>query len=331
MRFIGAELATHALLKHLQSKGWAVRVLTFQPPPSGVTAYDGVPLFPLQQITGSPPTLLAGGYPSDQDDLLLTHLYAGPDVIRPLLDARGRNSTPIAVYAHHYRPHARTALAALRPDHIIPNSRATALKLDLPSDTAVRPPLELPDPDALLQRITDAPRPPVAGYVNSAPIKGGALLLELSNITRRPYELHGLDGGYGEQLLPAHQPVPHADMPAAYYQQIGVHLQLSTSESWGSTALEALSHGIPVISTDLPGPREALHKFPKRFVHWMPAAPSPDYSAAYLDLLIRYVLALPVPAARECATLAAALTRTAAASAADRERAEKRLRALVGG
>jgi Glycosyl transferases group 1 len=335
-RFIGAELATHALLRTLQDRDWDIRVLLHTPPAPGTTHYDRIHIRPLRQVTAT--SVTSGGYPAPDDAFLLTHSYISPALLQPIQDARARFKTPIVLYAHSSRDHTKQAISLINPDLIIPNSHTTAHALDLPMHTTVHPPLNLPASSeyALAALISAAPRPRRAGYVNSTEIKGGELLRDLARAhqgRKSPnplYTLHAITGGYGEQLAPAAEQVPHRQMAARYYNQIGVHLQPSQSESYGLTALEALSYGVPVISSDLPGPREALKGVPSRFIHWMPpqTPTGKTFTAVELDLRIRYVLSLPPPTPREARRLAVALRRTSAAAATERSLAEQRLRSL---
>lgn len=71
----------------------------------------------------------------------------------------------------------------------------------------------------------------------------------------------GVRGGHGQQIIPraANFEVVHpvTDMRAVW-SRTRVLLMPSHREAWGMVGVEALASGIPVIASDLPGPRESL-------------------------------------------------------------------------
>lgn len=85
--------------------------------------------------------------------------------------------------------------------------------------------------------------------------KGAHLFNQLA--AELPYSFVGIKGAYGEQILSDRVTyINHGD--AIDWSQIKLLLVPSDTESWSQAASEAISHGIPVIATPLPGVKENL-------------------------------------------------------------------------
>lgn len=89
--------------------------------------------------------------------------------------------------------------------------------------------------------------------------KGGAILIELARACP-DIEFIGVVGGYRKQIttsdLPNLKYVPHTNRIKDVYEQTWVQIMPSLEETWGRTAVEAMSSGIPVIASPTPGLRE---------------------------------------------------------------------------
>jgi glycosyltransferase involved in cell wall biosynthesis len=89
--------------------------------------------------------------------------------------------------------------------------------------------------------------------------KGGHLLVKLAQACPE-LEFQGVVGGYYEQIkkkgLPNLRYVPHTDTIKDVYAQTWVQIMPSKEETWGRTAVEAMSSGIPVIVAPTPGLQE---------------------------------------------------------------------------
>lgn len=89
--------------------------------------------------------------------------------------------------------------------------------------------------------------------------KGGKLLTRLAR-AMPDIEFMGVLGGYGKQItddtLPNLRYVPHTNRIQDIYKQTWVVIMPSEHETWGRTAVEAMSSGIPVIANPTPGLRE---------------------------------------------------------------------------
>jgi glycosyltransferase involved in cell wall biosynthesis len=98
---------------------------------------------------------------------------------------------------------------------------------------------------------------------NVNPNKGGALLVQLAR-AMPDIEFLGVLGGYGKQItdtsLPNLRYIPHTNRIKDVYKQAWVVIMPSSQETWGRTAVEAMSSGIPVVANPTPGLRECCGK-----------------------------------------------------------------------
>jgi len=89
--------------------------------------------------------------------------------------------------------------------------------------------------------------------------KGGKLFTEMAR-AMPDLEFMGVLGGYGAQItdktVPNLRYVPHTNRIKDIYKQAWVVVMPSEHETWGRTAVEAMSSGIPVIASPTPGLRE---------------------------------------------------------------------------
>lgn len=91
--------------------------------------------------------------------------------------------------------------------------------------------------------------------VNCNRLKGVELFNELAECM--PYQFLGIKGAYGEQILSnAIEYKEHSEKIG--WSDIKLLLVPSEIESWSQVASEAISHGIPVIASPLPGIKENL-------------------------------------------------------------------------
>jgi glycosyltransferase involved in cell wall biosynthesis len=89
--------------------------------------------------------------------------------------------------------------------------------------------------------------------------KGGHLLIQLAKALPE-MEFQGILGGYRKQIMESNIPnlkyVKHTTEIKEIYAQTWVLIMPSKEETWGRTAVEAMSSGIPVIVSPTPGLKE---------------------------------------------------------------------------
>ena len=113
----------------------------------------------------------------------------------------------------------------------------------------------------VIEEKTKEPKYVVLSNVN--PNKGGALLVQLAR-AMPDIEFLGVLGGYGKQIkdttLPNLRYISHTNRIKDVYKQAWVVIMPSSQETWGRTAVEAMSSGIPVLANPTPGLRECCGK-----------------------------------------------------------------------
>lgn len=244
LRMIGSELMTSLLLEAIAQRGHEVRCAT---------------------IADTRPYLRGGVRVSARMVDLLSDRESAPDVFvtHPELAefnfyrAAGLGAKTAAV-VHNVRDEAMKGLEHHPFDLIVSNSAEMQAvireRLGLES-IVVRPPTrDLRPPSAPLPRR-------FVTLVNLTPDKGAQLFYELAE--KRP-DLHflGIVGGYGDQVIRDDLPnvtiMSSTDAMGLVLALTRVLIMPSEHESWGMVGCEALVQGVPVISTPLPGPMEAL-------------------------------------------------------------------------
>jgi glycosyltransferase involved in cell wall biosynthesis len=89
--------------------------------------------------------------------------------------------------------------------------------------------------------------------------KGGKLLIQLAKALPE-LEFQGIIGGYRKQItdssLPNLRYIQHTTQIKDIYAQTWVLIMPSKEETWGRTAVEAMSSGIPVVVSPTPGLKE---------------------------------------------------------------------------
>lgn len=102
-----------------------------------------------------------------------------------------------------------------------------------------------------------APKYVILSNVNAN--KGGDLFIQLAK-AMPDVEFLGVTGGYGRQVkaegIPNLRYIPHTNRIHDIYKQAWLVLMPSKDETWGRTAVEAMSSGIPMVVHPTPGLRE---------------------------------------------------------------------------
>ena len=237
-RFIGSEMATHAMLRHLAARGHDVTVYTA----------EGISTFEWEGVKVEPGWALFFDAARD-DAVVVAHAEFGKRIARV--------PAPLIGITHNARVGMRSALPLAPWSLIVHNAEATAAEL---ADAAnaphivVHPPVDWRDYDV------DRTGADCITLVNVTGEKGSDTFYELAG--RMPdRRFLGVLGGWGEpdvRDMPNVELIPATSDMRSVYARTRVLLMPSEHESWGRVAVEAMSSGIPVVATDLPGPREAI-------------------------------------------------------------------------
>jgi glycosyltransferase involved in cell wall biosynthesis len=171
----------------------------------------------------------------------------------PGIEHRHRTGSKLVMVCHNTSEGVRDDLAGAHPDMVVTNSVTMAEDLGVDS-LVVNPPAPKVEPLEPGDRIV---------ILSLSELKGGVQFLRLAE--RMPHRRFlAVRGGYGKQLqtkLPNVEVidhVPHDELRERVWARAGVFLQLSSSESWGMAAGEAMAHGVPVIAHPTPGLQENL-------------------------------------------------------------------------
>ena len=109
----------------------------------------------------------------------------------------------------------------------------------------------------IVERKTEAAKYVTLSNVNDN--KGGKLLIRLAKALPE-IEFQGIIGGYREQIvdksLPNLKYIQHTTQIKDVYANTWVLIMPSKEETWGRTAVEAMSSGIPVVVNPTPGLKE---------------------------------------------------------------------------
>lgn len=232
-RFVGGELATLHLARFLQSRGHTVTVYALRAPMGYV--WNGLPVRPLTDWRLIPA------------DVVLTH----PDVGAFGWQAARFARCPVVAYVHNTSPRTLRDLRWRPPHLLIANSPVTAAAADTPWAVVCRPWVE-PVTTSTGQRSATT-------VVNLNPDKGGLLVAQLAAMTPS-WEWLAVAGGHGRQVeMPEHVQLL-GQLPHLYpvWERTRLLLFPTRFESYGMTPLEAMTAGIPVVASDLPGVRDAL-------------------------------------------------------------------------
>jgi glycosyltransferase involved in cell wall biosynthesis len=236
----GAEITAHAVNKYLVSRGWRVIVVVHD---YQVPVIDGVECVAFGQHEAV----------LDQATLFFCQNYDTRAALQ-LLEPYGR---PVVFFLHidkEKQDILQTRFAV--PIGVVYNSLTQKeVNPTVHPNTIVRPfiPFELFKPRARAQQAG-----PIT-LLNCNENKGGKVLQRLA-AAMRDVPFMGVAGAYSEQLTSGATPNLHykplQDDPRPIYEEAGIVIMPSRSESWGRVALEAMASGIPVIVSRAPGLRE---------------------------------------------------------------------------
>lgn len=241
----GSETYAVALIHYLQSKGHDCRVLLHKangPLLDKMYVYQDIPVWPASGQIGN------HFFWADRVFTQLTHMTAWT------MTMACQYKKPCFHITHSDQ--VNQAVAACRlPVRVIYNTYESAKNLNYQHPAIVlHPPI---NPEDYQTGVT----PHKAEYITLINLnrnKGVGIFYEIAR--RMPErKFLAVQGSYDEQILsdlPNVTAVPNSPDILFAYKQTRILLMPSEMESYGLTAREAMSSGIPVICTDLPGLRE---------------------------------------------------------------------------
>lgn len=244
----GGEYFIHAIAKYLISQGHEVRVLLHQAKQHGITdiyRYEGVDVFPFN----STPEYLIGWA-----DILLTHLEYANWTIQI-----GRIFKKPVVFVSH-NTHVYDCIISNPGVGVVYNCNAMRDILKYPNRSAViHPPVDA----SKFRADHDPASAEYITMVNLDENKGGKILRRVAAALpeRKFLAVRGSysEPGYIGQIVdqPSNVTIlPNSPDILQVYMRTRILLMPSRYESWGMTATEAMSSGIPVICTTTFGLKE---------------------------------------------------------------------------
>jgi glycosyltransferase involved in cell wall biosynthesis len=255
--FAGAEMMAHRIAKFLKSNGHDIKVL------SGTAIND------FQEFEGIEVIKFEHGKDKDYwiwSDLVVTHLgntnycYNMQTIYRKKL-----------VHIIHNSFEVQLTRAKVKNNYIVYNSEFSRSVLRYPSEGIVC----IPPVDYRSYAKVDNSKGKYFTLVNLNENKGGQLLIDVAKALP-DIKFLGVEGGYYEQIKEEVPNLkywkPQNDMKKVYEVSKCIMI-LSEYESWGQVATEAISSGVPVISTKAKGVKAAL-----------------DYAATYCDRSVEGVV-----------------------------------------
>lgn len=240
----GAEITAHALNVQLVRNGWRVIVVL---PDFQMDNIDGVECIRYDPADPTVREVFAGA------DVICCQNYEAQKAIREL-EAYGK---PIVFFMHIDKEKSDVLMQRFAvPLAVVYNSMTQKdQNPTVHESTVVRPYIPY---DAFAARPRDQQLGPVT-LLNVNENKGGKVLVELAR-RMRDVPFVGVRGSYSAQIAeeaPNLTYKPLAEDPRPYYEEAGIYIMPSKSESWGRAALEAMSVGVPVIASTAHGIREA--------------------------------------------------------------------------
>lgn len=235
-RWIGSEVATHAMLRALVAAGHDVTVFVREPGLDEPWDIDGVRVDTRRRLFHSAATAA---------DVVVTHYELGGMV---------RTGAPLVGITHNAQH--PDALTSSRWALLVHNCETNAA--DLAAERGC--PWLVVNPPVDWREWRTARNGDAITLVNVTKEKGSGVFWALAD--RMPdREFIGVGGGWGApdvRQLANVELRPHGTDMRQVYADTRILLVASEHESWGRVAVEAMSSGIPVVASDLPGLRECV-------------------------------------------------------------------------
>ena len=241
----GAEHYAHTLIKSLQSKGHTVRVLLHQANHYKIKnnyTFDGVDVFP-------PNANVIDGLVR-WSNVIFTHL----DYTQWTIGIGGMYKKPVFHIIHNSYKYPEIENAH-NPQYIVYNSNWVKEVLNYKWDNfTLTPPVDYRDFDLG----TDTESNKFITLINLNENKGGKIFESIARALPNKRFL-GVVGSYDEQIIPKLDNVEIVSNSPSIKDTLArtrILLMPSKYESWGITAVEAMSNGIPVICSEAEGLKE---------------------------------------------------------------------------
>jgi glycosyltransferase involved in cell wall biosynthesis len=246
----GSEICAHTMNQHLLKKPYLYDIWVGSPGYSKKT-FEGVRCFDLYDtptlvsVLKDSHILMSHSYFYRKQALWISHQFGVPFVEWVHTDNYVR-----AVGSKWYDPRLTGRQWAVFNSESLKASRP-----DLPRDSIriVRPPVDYRDYGIEKQE---------AKYITLSNVnenKGGPLLIQLAK-AMPDCEFLGIIGGYRKQIvdktLPNLRYIEHTTQIKDVYAKTWVLIMPSIEETWGRTAVEAMSSGIPIVVSPTPGLKE---------------------------------------------------------------------------
>ena len=241
----GAEMMIHRIAKHLQSKGHHIRVLLHQANHYRITnnyVYDEIDVFPPN------PNVIENLF--HWCDAVFTHL----DYTKWSISMAAMKRKPLFHLIHNSHKYPEIVMAE-KKQHIVYNSEwiKEELQYDFENFT-LTPPID----NLKFSTTENTEKNEFITLINLNENKGGKIFEQIARALPNKRFLAVL-GSYDEQFIPKLdnvKVVANSSNIKPTYEQTRLLLMPSKYESWGMTASEAMSYGIPVICTETPGLKE---------------------------------------------------------------------------
>ena len=241
----GAEMMIHRIAKHLQSKGHHIRVLLHQANYYKITnnyVFDGIDVFPPN------PNVIENLF--HWCDAVFTHL----DYTKWSISMAAMKKKPLFHLIHNSHKYPEIVQAE-KNQHIVYNSEWIKEELQYDFDNfTLTPPINCSDFSVDKKSVSNE----YITLINLNENKGGKIFEEIARALPNKRFL-AVMGSYDEQFIPKLtnvKVVPNSPNIKSVYEQTRILLMPSKYESWGMTATEAMSYGIPVICTETNGLKE---------------------------------------------------------------------------
>lgn len=240
--FAGSEISAYETIKYLRARGHMVRIFVNK---WKVNEYDGFEIYKYniadpfckEQIQNADVVFFQMGYDSKNLELLQNR------------------KKPVFIFIHIIETQPWILQQKFSfPISIIYNSHMTQDTLPTLHDNMRMIPYVETDKFKSIRQHTISND--VVCLINCNKNKGGDMLKDLA--ARMPdVQFMGVKGGYSSQVIDSKSPnltyIENQKDITTVFKRIGILIMPSKNETWGRTAVEAMTSGVPVIHSEAPG------------------------------------------------------------------------------